>query len=98
MQVYDQSISAVCGIDWPRDRLLIQVLDDSDDESIQWLIKTAHTPAQNPHKQSHRFKYYQVKIMSSKFLLIRVTNTYRCLNTTNHPPILRLKIILSIIK
>ncbi|ESW09124.1 hypothetical protein PHAVU_009G102200 [Phaseolus vulgaris] len=38
-EVYDQSISAVCGIDWPRDRLLIQVLDDSDDESLQWLIK-----------------------------------------------------------
>ena len=40
VQVYEQSISAVCQIDWPRDRLLIQVLDDSDDESIQWLIKT----------------------------------------------------------
>lgn len=39
MQVYEQSISAVCQFDWPRDRLLIQVLDDSDDESIQWLIK-----------------------------------------------------------
>lgn len=39
MQVYDQSISAVCQLDWPRDRLLIQVLDDSDDEDIQWLIK-----------------------------------------------------------
>ncbi|CAL5205125.1 unnamed protein product [Lathyrus oleraceus] len=38
-EVYEQSISAICQIDWPRDRLLIQVLDDSDDESIQWLIK-----------------------------------------------------------
>nr|XP_004501228.1 probable xyloglucan glycosyltransferase 5 isoform X1 [Cicer arietinum] len=38
-EVYEQSISAVCQIDWPRDRLLIQVLDDSNDESIQWLIK-----------------------------------------------------------
>eukprot|EP00268_Persea_americana_P042125 TRINITY_DN4211_c0_g3_i1.p1 TRINITY_DN4211_c0_g3~~TRINITY_DN4211_c0_g3_i1.p1 ORF type:complete len:692 (-),score=111.83 TRINITY_DN4211_c0_g3_i1:504-2579(-) len=38
-EVYEQSISAVCQIDWPKDRLLIQVLDDSDDESIQWLIK-----------------------------------------------------------
>ncbi|XP_061362547.1 probable xyloglucan glycosyltransferase 5 [Gastrolobium bilobum] len=38
-EVYEQSISAVCQIDWPRDCLLIQVLDDSDDESIQWLIK-----------------------------------------------------------
>lgn len=39
MQVYEQSISAVCQIDWPRGHLLIQVLDDSDDESIQLLIK-----------------------------------------------------------
>ncbi|CBI24001.3 unnamed protein product, partial [Vitis vinifera] len=38
-EVYEQSISAVCQIDWPKDRLLIQVLDDSDDESIQCLIK-----------------------------------------------------------
>ncbi|KAH7573996.1 hypothetical protein JRO89_XS03G0236400 [Xanthoceras sorbifolium] len=38
-EVYEQSISAVCQIDWPKDRLLIQVLDDSNDESIQWLIK-----------------------------------------------------------
>jgi cellulose synthase/poly-beta-1,6-N-acetylglucosamine synthase-like glycosyltransferase len=39
MQVYEQSISAVCQMDWPKDRILIQVLDDSNDESIQWLIK-----------------------------------------------------------
>ncbi|CAI8601488.1 unnamed protein product [Vicia faba] len=38
-EVYEQSISAVCQLDWPKDRLLVQVLDDSDDESIQWLIK-----------------------------------------------------------
>ncbi|KAI9106490.1 hypothetical protein K1719_022018 [Acacia pycnantha] len=38
-EVYEQSISAVCQINWPRDCLLIQVLDDSDDESIQLLIK-----------------------------------------------------------
>ncbi|KAK9130216.1 hypothetical protein Sjap_010703 [Stephania japonica] len=38
-EVYEQSISAVCQIDWPKDRLLIQVLDDSDDESILSLIK-----------------------------------------------------------
>ncbi|KAG6497780.1 hypothetical protein ZIOFF_045686 [Zingiber officinale] len=39
-EVYEQSISAVCKIDWPRDRLLIQVLDDSDDGAIQLLIST----------------------------------------------------------
>ncbi|KAG8375354.1 hypothetical protein BUALT_Bualt10G0091400 [Buddleja alternifolia] len=38
-EVYELSISAVCQLDWPKDRLLIQVLDDSDDESIQRLIK-----------------------------------------------------------
>ncbi|XP_062109962.1 probable xyloglucan glycosyltransferase 5 [Humulus lupulus] len=42
-EVYEQSISAVCQLDWPRERLLIQVLDDSDDESIQWLIKAEVT-------------------------------------------------------
>ncbi|XP_021761835.1 probable xyloglucan glycosyltransferase 5 [Chenopodium quinoa] len=39
-EVYEQSISAVCQLDWPKDKILIQVLDDSDDESIQWLIKS----------------------------------------------------------
>ncbi|CAL9053888.1 unnamed protein product [Musa banksii] len=38
-EVYEQSISAVCQIDWPKDRMLIQVLDDSDDEAIQILIR-----------------------------------------------------------
>ncbi|KAH7688205.1 Xyloglucan 6-xylosyltransferase protein [Dioscorea alata] len=38
-EVYEQSISAVCQIDWPKDRILIQVLDDSDDESIKLLIR-----------------------------------------------------------
>ncbi|CAA2980074.1 probable xyloglucan glycosyltransferase 5 [Olea europaea subsp. europaea] len=38
-EVYELSISAVCQLDWPKDRLLIQVLDDSDDKSIQKLIK-----------------------------------------------------------
>ncbi|KAA3458093.1 putative xyloglucan glycosyltransferase 5 [Gossypium australe] len=38
-EVYEQSVSAVCQLDWPKDRLLVQVLDDSDDESIQYLIK-----------------------------------------------------------
>ncbi|KAL8521704.1 hypothetical protein ACS0TY_012007 [Phlomoides rotata] len=38
-EVYEISISAVCQLDWPKERLLIQVLDDSDDESIQRLIK-----------------------------------------------------------
>ncbi|CAM6084837.1 unnamed protein product [Calypogeia fissa] len=38
-EVYEQSISAVCQIDWPRDRMLIQVLDDSDDADTRTLIK-----------------------------------------------------------
>lgn len=37
--MYEQSISSVCRLNWPRDRLLIQVLDDSDDEIIQSLIE-----------------------------------------------------------
>ncbi|XP_068652216.1 probable xyloglucan glycosyltransferase 5 [Aristolochia californica] len=42
-EVYEQSISAVCQIDWPKDRFLIQVLDDSDDESIECLIRAEVT-------------------------------------------------------
>lgn len=37
-EVYEQSISAVCQIDWPRNRMLVQVLDDSDDVETQELI------------------------------------------------------------
>lgn len=37
--MYSQSISAACQLDWPKDRILIQVLDDSDDGSLQLLIQ-----------------------------------------------------------
>ncbi|CAL9772261.1 unnamed protein product [Musa acuminata subsp. burmannicoides] len=38
-EVYQQSIAAVCNLDWPRSNILIQVLDDSDDPTTQTLIK-----------------------------------------------------------
>ncbi|ERN18523.1 hypothetical protein AMTRI_Chr12g272400 [Amborella trichopoda] len=38
-EVYQQSISAVCNMDWPKARMLVQVLDDSDDVTTQVLIK-----------------------------------------------------------
>ncbi|XP_054819710.1 probable xyloglucan glycosyltransferase 12 isoform X1 [Prosopis cineraria] len=38
-EVYQQSISAACNLDWPKPKLLIQVLDDSDDPNTQFLIK-----------------------------------------------------------
>lgn len=38
-EVYQQSIAAVCNLDWPKANLLIQVLDDSDDPITQLLIK-----------------------------------------------------------
>uniref|UniRef100_A0A7N0U2Z2 Glycosyltransferase 2-like domain-containing protein n=1 Tax=Kalanchoe fedtschenkoi TaxID=63787 RepID=A0A7N0U2Z2_KALFE len=38
-EVFAQSIGAACQLDWPRDRILIQVLDDSSDETVQLLIK-----------------------------------------------------------
>ncbi|KAJ1384763.1 Nucleotide-diphospho-sugar transferase [Sesbania bispinosa] len=34
----EQSIAAVCNLDWPKSKLLIQVLDDSDDPTTQSLI------------------------------------------------------------
>jgi cellulose synthase/poly-beta-1,6-N-acetylglucosamine synthase-like glycosyltransferase len=38
-EVYKQSISAACNLDWPHDRLLIQVLDDSDIKPVQIVIR-----------------------------------------------------------
>ncbi|KAI3474856.1 hypothetical protein Pfo_030167 [Paulownia fortunei] len=38
-EVYEQSIAAACQLDWPKDRFLVQVLDDSDDELLQHLIR-----------------------------------------------------------
>ncbi|XP_017238365.1 xyloglucan glycosyltransferase 4 isoform X2 [Daucus carota subsp. sativus] len=38
-EVFATSISAACQLDWPKERLLIQVLDDSDDELVQLLIQ-----------------------------------------------------------
>ncbi|XP_022847147.1 probable xyloglucan glycosyltransferase 6 [Olea europaea var. sylvestris] len=38
-EVYQQSIAAVCIQDWPRERMLVQILDDSDDADVQALIK-----------------------------------------------------------
>lgn len=38
-EVYQQSIGAVCNLDWPMSNLLIQVLDDSSDPTTQLLIK-----------------------------------------------------------
>ncbi|KAL7085356.1 hypothetical protein ACP275_14G277300 [Erythranthe tilingii] len=38
-EVYQQSIAAVCNLDWPKGRMLIQILDDSSDPETQSLIK-----------------------------------------------------------
>ncbi|KAM0836627.1 hypothetical protein ACQ4PT_062194 [Festuca glaucescens] len=38
-EVYQQSIGAVCNLDWPRSNFLVQVLDDSDDAVTSALIK-----------------------------------------------------------
>jgi hypothetical protein len=39
VQVCQQSIAAVCNLDWPRSNFLVQVLDDSDDLITRALIK-----------------------------------------------------------
>ncbi|OAY51054.1 probable xyloglucan glycosyltransferase 12 [Manihot esculenta] len=38
-EVYQQSIAAACNLDWPKSKILVQVLDDSDDPTTQLLIK-----------------------------------------------------------
>ncbi|KAM7274869.1 hypothetical protein ACFE04_016735 [Oxalis oulophora] len=39
-ECYHQSIGAVYVMDWPKDRMLVQILDDSIDSKMQNLIKT----------------------------------------------------------
>ncbi|XP_059637259.1 probable xyloglucan glycosyltransferase 12 [Cornus florida] len=46
-EVYQQSIAAVCCLDWPKSKLLIQILDDSDDPTTQMMIK------EEVHKWQH---------------------------------------------
>ncbi|RLN35967.1 putative xyloglucan glycosyltransferase 10 [Panicum miliaceum] len=38
-EVYQQSVAAVCNLDWPRSNFMVQVLDDSDDPITQALIR-----------------------------------------------------------
>ncbi|GMI90629.1 CELLULOSE-SYNTHASE LIKE C12, Cellulose-synthase-like C12 [Hibiscus trionum] len=38
-EVYQHSIAAMCKLEWPRSKILIQVLDDSDDPITQLLIQ-----------------------------------------------------------
>ncbi|CAI9097833.1 OLC1v1034343C3 [Oldenlandia corymbosa var. corymbosa] len=39
-EVYQLSIGAACGLSWPSDRIIIQVLDDSTDPIIKALVET----------------------------------------------------------
>jgi cellulose synthase/poly-beta-1,6-N-acetylglucosamine synthase-like glycosyltransferase len=39
--VAERSIDAAAGLDWPRDRLQVQVLDDSDDDTPSTVDRTA---------------------------------------------------------
>eukprot|EP00850_Spirogloea_muscicola_P006866 SM000033S12387 [mRNA] locus=s33:668626:673512:+ [translate_table: standard] len=38
-ECYEQAITAACQMDWPKTRMLVQVLDDSDNVTIQKLIR-----------------------------------------------------------
>lgn len=49
LQVYQLSIGAACGLSWPSDRLIIQVLDDSTDLTIKVL--------QNYSKLNNNYNY-----------------------------------------
>ncbi|XP_078180023.1 glucomannan 4-beta-mannosyltransferase 1-like [Carex rostrata] len=42
-EVYQLSIGAACNLEWPGDRILIQVLDDSTDPIVKDLVKTECT-------------------------------------------------------
>ncbi|KAH6559281.1 hypothetical protein KP509_1Z016500 [Ceratopteris richardii] len=53
-EVYHQSIAAAAKIDWPRDRMLVQILDDSDDTETQTLIRNE---VQKWHQKGINIKY-----------------------------------------
>ncbi|GER37469.1 cellulose synthase-like protein [Striga asiatica] len=38
-EIYQQSIAAVCNLDWPKGKLMIQILDDFDDPTTQSMIR-----------------------------------------------------------
>ncbi|KAL8526117.1 hypothetical protein ACS0TY_015371 [Phlomoides rotata] len=38
-QVYKLSIGAVCGLSWPPDRLIVQVLDDSTNDALRTMVE-----------------------------------------------------------
>lgn len=44
LQVYQLSIGAACGLSWPSDRIVIQVLDDSTDPTIKVLTLSTTKP------------------------------------------------------
>ncbi|XP_057779332.1 glucomannan 4-beta-mannosyltransferase 9-like [Salvia miltiorrhiza] len=39
-EVYQLSIGAACGLSWPSDRFIVQVLDDSTDPAIKTMVET----------------------------------------------------------
>jgi hypothetical protein len=47
-QVYQLSIRAACGLSWPSDRIIVQVLDDSTDPDVKVKDKCSSGGAQGP--------------------------------------------------
>lgn len=45
VQVYKVSIGAACGLSWPSDRIIVQVLDDSTDPVVK--VHTQHKELQH---------------------------------------------------
>lgn len=66
------SIGAVCGISWPRDRLVIQVLDDSTDQTIKVNsklldnknIKFLLSKVNKNNKSHFKFKWLRIYIFT----------------------------------
>lgn len=59
-EVYQQSIAAMAQLDWPKDKILVQVLDDSDDVEVQQLIKNeVHKWQQNGMRIVYQHRVYR---------------------------------------
>ena len=51
VQVYKVSIGAACGLSWPSDRIIVQVLDDSTDPVVK--VHTQHKELQHAYYHVH---------------------------------------------
>ncbi|EEC80274.1 hypothetical protein OsI_22257 [Oryza sativa Indica Group] len=72
-EVYKLSIGAACGLSWPSDRLIVQVLDDSTDPTVKtWYDRLRKTLVQQAHPAQADMDVHQSTKRKNKELMTRV--------------------------